>query len=86
MALSDFDFHSIPYDMGIPTFDEELTKLCCFDVDYNGHFGSFIFFGLEVEDDTPERWKDIEVVFDKYIKLARKWEADEKDKELDIVT
>lgn len=84
LPLSDFDFHSIPYDMDIPTFDEELRKLNCVDVDYNGHFGSAIYFMLEVEDDTPECWKDIEAVFDKYIKLAHEWEAAEKV--LDIVT
>ncbi len=82
LPLSDFDFHSIPYDMDIPTFDDELRKLNCIDVDYNGHFGAAIYFNLEVEDDTPECWKNIERVFDHYIKLAHEWEATEKEKEL----
>jgi len=75
-ALSDWDFHSIPSITGIETFDKALEKLGCFSVDYNGHFGAKIYFGLESYDDTQECWRDIEFVFDKYIKIARKWVAD----------
>jgi hypothetical protein len=81
IALSDFDFHSIPYDMGIKTFDESLEELNCFNVDYNGHFGANIFFGLERADDTPETWEAIEAVFDKYIAIAHKWQEEEEQEE-----
>ena len=81
MSVSDFDFQSIYMDMDIPSFYDELTKLYCVDVDFNGHFGANIYLCLEVEDDTPERWKDIERVFDQYIKIAREWEEAEKELE-----
>ena len=72
-ALTDYDHETMLGDEDTPRIDEALEQLYCCDIDYNGHFGHYIYFALEPVDDTPETWKAIEKEFDKYIKLAHKW-------------
>lgn len=36
-------------------------------VDYHGHFGSNIFFDIDVDADTEENWKEIKKVITDYI-------------------
>ena len=38
------------------------------DADYNGHFGSYIFFNLDCEDDSPEKRVEILTLIMDYIK------------------
>lgn len=41
--------------------DQKLDKIKGVeDVDYNGHFGSYVFLTIETEFDTPELWLEIE--------------------------
>ena len=42
-------------------------------VDYNGHFGTFIYLTLDVDEDTLAEWKAIETIIADYIKKAKKW-------------
>ena len=37
------------------------------DTDYNGHFGSYIFFNLLTEDDSPEKREEIRTTIVNYI-------------------
>ncbi len=75
LALTECDFQCGYDDMDVCTFDVALENAGCVEVDYNGHFGLSIFFKLEGEDDTAERWKEIEAVFDKYIIIATEWKV-----------
>ena len=36
-------------------------------VDYNGHFGSNIFFDIDIDADTEKNWKEIKKVITDYI-------------------
>lgn len=37
-------------------------------VDYNGHFGNFIYLSLETDDDTKEQWDMIEHIITEHIR------------------
>lgn len=37
------------------------------DADYNGHFGSYVFFNLDAENDTPEKREEIKTLIVNYI-------------------
>lgn len=46
-----------------PTIGEQLEKLDgVWDVEYNGHFGVFIYLTLDDEDDTDATWEQIEAI------------------------
>jgi len=85
VELSMYDFYAlIQYD-GEQAYDEEghkslleiLEKLGAFDVDFNGHFGAYIFFSLEADDDTNEAWFEIEQQVWDYIAIAHTWQDKE---------
>lgn len=38
-------------------------------VEYNGHFGSNIFFDIDANEDTEENWKEIEKIITDYINV-----------------
>ena len=80
-ALCDYDWARIWHEDGdsFPSFDKALYDQNCIDVEYNGHFGQYIYFQLDVADDTPERWKAIEEIFEYYIKYAREWLEENKE-------
>lgn len=40
------------------------------DIDFNGHFGYFLFVSMEISDDTPETWGKINSVVGDFIELA----------------
>ncbi len=42
------------------------------DVDYNGHFGIAIFLTLEIQDDTPAEWENIQYIITEWIENAEK--------------
>ena len=71
------------YENELPTIDnclfttlEKQTYAC--DVDYNGHFGNYIYLTLETEDDTPEMWADIMRIITEQIQKAKEWQPSEE--------
>lgn len=49
-------------DEEIIYLDDQLEKLGCLDLEYNGHFGAAIFIALETESDTSELRAKIESI------------------------
>ena len=46
----------------------QLDKIIgCYDIDYNNHFGNFIFITIEAKYDTPEKWEEIETTIKKFL-------------------
>ena len=50
-------------------------------VDYNGHFGSYIYLTIEEEHDTKETHKKISDLITTQIELARDYVPDEEDED-----
>ena len=50
-------------DFGLMTL---LEKLGCYSIEYNGHFGSFIYYTLSASDDTEALRQTIEQTIVKY--------------------
>lgn len=92
--------YSIPIDdvddfLAIDKYEGELDGSKClylsletisgvYNVDYNGHFGSYIYLSIEEEHDTKETHKKIFDLIETQIELAREYinnPIDEEDEE-----
>ena len=54
---------------------EEFTN--AYDVDYNGHFGNYIFLSLMAEHDNEIEWKSIEMLIKGQIQKAKEFVPEE---------
>jgi len=71
LALQTTEYETIGDALSVA---EEMEKqTCACDVDYNGHFGNFIYFTFEAQDDLPEEWEKIERIITQGIKNAKRW-------------
>jgi hypothetical protein len=50
-------------------FDEELMRLGASDIEYNGHYGSYIHFTLTIDEDHEETKDAILAKIEEYINL-----------------
>ncbi len=58
---------------GVDTLAEVLeAKSSACGVDYNGHFGIAIFLTLEIQDDTPAEWDNIQYIIKEWVENAEK--------------
>ena len=50
-------------------------------IDYNGHFGSYIYLRLDITDDTPETWEAINKMIADQIEVANEFIRESKQRE-----
>jgi len=51
--------------------DQRLGRAGAEDVDYDGHFGAYIYFAVCDEDDTPEKLAELEQIIADYVSAAK---------------
>ncbi len=71
IAVQETEFQAAGAELTIAEQIEKRT--CAVDVDYNGHFGNFIYFTFEAQDDLPEQWETIEDIITQGIEHAKQW-------------
>ena len=75
----------IPYDESNKCLYLSLEKIDgVYSIEYNGHFGSYIYLTIEEEHDTEETHKKISDLIETQIELAREYinnPIDEEDEE-----
>ena len=71
-ALSSYE-NELTWDETVADMLDKQTNAV--DIDYNGHFGSYIYLTLETDYDTPEAWADIERIITDQIERAKQWQT-----------
>jgi hypothetical protein len=55
---------------------DDLDKMSgVYDIEYNGHFGNFVYFSVATEDDKPSLHKKVERCIEKHLKRCAKYKA-----------
>jgi hypothetical protein len=68
LALTEYETEEGDY------LNEEMERVTCAnDVDYNGHFGEYIFFSLATADESKDEMQGILDIIAEYIVTANTW-------------
>ena len=63
-------------DYGSHRLHDDLDKISGVrDIEYNGHFGNFVYFSVSTSDDKPSLHKKIERCIEKHLKRCAKYKA-----------
>lgn len=57
-------------DDNFDEFEDELAKIGADKIEYDGHFGPYVFYRIDVDNKRAQKIKKIEKILAKYLKIA----------------
>jgi hypothetical protein len=74
LIITSIKYSDYQDDMISPTLCDDLNKIPgLHNIDYNCHFGNYIYFTVSTDDDNEKLRKEVEDCIEKHIQRAIKW-------------